>query len=552
MAWEMGLNRRLALGGGAALALGAGYLAAQGKSGHASKTRPQPGTFRLGNAAEPFTLDPILVDASWEDFIVGDLMMGLTTEDALARPIPGMAESWQTSADGLTWTFNLRDAQWSDGAPVTADDFLFAWRRVLDPKIAASYAYFPYIIKNAEPINAGHLPGTALGAHAPDPRTLEVHLEHPAPYLLEMVTHTSMMPLPRHVVQAKGKDWTQPGNYVGNGAFLLTEWIPNDHITAVKNPRFFDAANVKLERVIYYPTDDYSAALRRLRAGELDAQDRLENNEFGWIKRNMPELLNPVPQLILDMIAVNLTKKPYDDIRVRTALNLAINREAITGKIIPVGYVPAYNIVPPGTANFPGGNAFDFKAMSPAARTAKAQDLMREAGFGPGSRLRANYLIRSTAAGSYRAVAAALQQMFSVIYVDISIIPTDAQVFYKQIQEHDFDISQPGWQADFNDASNFLDIFRTGGGNNWGNYSDPAFDKMLDAAQNDPDVASRGKKLTAAEAILLKDQAAMPLFFWVSGNLVRPYVKGWDANPMDKHRARWISIDEKSRAALLA
>lgn len=552
MAWEMGLNRRLALGGGAALALGAGYLAAQGKSGHASKTRPQPGTFRLGNAAEPFTLDPIMVDASWEDFIVGDLMMGLTTEDALARPIPGMAESWQTSADGLTWTFKLRDAQWSDGAPVTADDFLFAWRRVLDPKIAASYAYFLYIIKNAEPINAGHLPGTALGAHAPDPRTLEVHLEHPAPYLLEMVTHTSMMPLPRHVVQAKGKEWTQPGNYVGNGAFLLAEWIPNDHITAVKNPRFFDAANVKLERVIYYPTDDYSAALRRLRAGELDAQDRLENNEFGWIKRNMPELLNPVPQLILDMIAVNLTKKPYDDIRVRTALNLAINREAITGKIIPVGYVPAYNIVPPGTANFPGGNAFDFKAMSPAARTAKAQDLMREAGFGPGSRLRANYLIRSTAAGSYRAVAAALQQMFSVIYVDISIIPTDAQVFYKQIQEHDFDISQPGWQADFNDASNFLDIFRTGGGNNWGNYSDPAFDKMLDAAQNDPDVASRGKKLTAAEAILLKDQAAMPLFFWVSGNLVRPYVKGWDANPMDKHRARWISIDEKSRAALLA
>ncbi len=551
MAWEMGLNRRLALGGGAALALGAGYLAAQGKSGQASKARPQPGTFLLGNAAEPFTLDPGLVDSTWEDFIVGDLMMGLTTDDAMARPIPGMAESWQTSTDGLTWTFRLRDAQWSDGVPVTADDFLFAWRRILDPKTAASYAYFPYIIKNAQAINAGHMPGSALGAFALTPRTLEVHLEHPAPYLLEMLTHTSMMPLPRHVVQAKGKEWTQPGNYVGNGAFLLTEWIPNDHITAAKNPRFFDAANVKLERVIYYPTDDYSAALRRLRAGELDAQDRLENNEFGWIKRNMPELLDPVPQLILDMVAVNLTKKPYDDIRVRTALNLAINREAITGKIIPVGYVPAYNIVPPGTANFPGGNAFDFKQMPPSARTAKAQGLMREAGFGPDNRLRANYMIRSTAAGSYRAVAAALQQMFSLIYVDISIIPTDAQVFYKQIQEHDFDISQPGWQADFNDASNFLDLFRTGSGNNWGNYSNPAFDKMLDAAQNDPDVVSRGKKLAAAEAILLNDQVAMPLFFWVSGNLVRPYVKGWDANPMDKHRARWISIDEKSRAALM-
>ena len=177
---------------------------------------------------------------------------------------------------------------------------------------------------------------------------------------------------------------------------------------------------------------------------------------------------------------------------------------------------------------------------------------MRKAGFGPDNRLRANYLIRSTAAGSYRAVAAALQQMLALIYVDISIVPTDVQVFYKQIQEHDFDMSQPGWQADFNDASNFLDLFRTSGGNNWGAYSNPAFDKMLAAAQSDPDIQSRGMKLAEAEAILLNDQVVMPLFFWVSGNLVRPYVKGWGANPMDKHRSRWISIDEKARAALFA
>ena len=552
MAWKNNWDRRLALAGGVALVLGGGYLTARGKSRRTPHARPQPGTFHLGNAGEPFTLDPNLSDATQEDFIIGDLMMGLTTEDSMARPIPGMAESWQTSADGMTWVFKLRDASWSDGAPVTAADFLFAWRRILDPKTAASYAYFLYTIKNAEAINAGRMPGTALGAIAPDPHTLEVHLEHPAPYLLEMLTHVSMMPLPRHVVEAKGNHWAQPGNYVGNGAFRLTEWIPNDHITSVKNTRFYDAANVALERVIYYPTDDYSAGLRRLRAGEIDATDRLENNEFGWIKRNMPELLAPVPQLILDMVAVNLTKKPFDNIRVRTAINLAINREAITDKIIPVGYLPAFNIVPPGTANFPGGNAFDFRRMPAAARTAKAQDLMRKAGFGPDNRLRANYLIRSIAAGSYRAVAAALQQMLALIYVDISIVPTDVQVFYKQIQEHDFDMSQPGWQADFNDASNFLDLFRTGGGNNWGVYSNPAFDKMLAAAQSDPDIQSRGMKLAAAEAILLKDQIVMPLFFWVSGNLVRPYVKGWGANPMDRHRSRWISIDEKARAALFA
>ncbi|MEP6829607.1 MAG: peptide ABC transporter substrate-binding protein [Rhizomicrobium sp.] len=552
MALKGTVNRRLALGGGAALLLGGGYYLAKISNGGPSHTRFQPGTFYLGNAGEPFTLDPTLTDATWEDFIIGDLMMGLTTENSKGHPIPGMAESWEISADGLTWRFKLRDAQWSDGRPVTANDFLFAWRRILNPKQAASYAYFTYIIKNAAPINAGHLPGTALGAQAVDARTLEVHLEHPAPYLLEMLTHTSMMPLPQHIVEAKGKAWTQPGNYVGNGAFVLKEWIPNDHITADKNPRFFDAANVKLDRIIYYPSVDYGAALRRLRAGELDAQDRLENNQFHWIKKNMPELLDPVPQLILDMIAVNLTKKPFDDLRVRTAINLAINREAITDKIVPVGYLPAYSIVPPDTANYPGGTSFDFKNTTYPARTALAQKLMREAGFSPTNRLRTTYMIRSTAAGSYRAVAAALQQMFSVIYIDVTILPADGQIFYKQIQEHDFDMAQPGWQADFNDASNFLDLFLTGGGNNWGAYSNKEFDRVLNAAKADPDIESRGCRLAIAEAILLKDQAVMPLFFWVSGNLVRPYVKGWDANALDKHRGRWISLDEKARAALFA
>jgi oligopeptide transport system substrate-binding protein len=547
MAWTNRLNRRLALAGGAAAAIAGGFAL---KSGAASHARPEPGTFYFGNAAEPFTLDPTLSDSSWEFYIIGDLMMGLTTEDVMARPVPGMAERWETSPDGLTWTFHLRDTHWSDGVSLTADDFLFAWRRLLDPKIAASYAYFPYIIRNAEKINAGHLPGTALGVTTQGPRTLVVQLEHPAPYLPEMLMHNSMMPVPRHVVEKHGRDWARPGTYVCNGAFMPTEWIPNDHVAAVKNPRFFDADNVKLKKIIWYPVDDYSAGLKRLRAGELDATDRLENNEFGWIKKHMPEIIDPVPQLIIDMIQVNLTKKPFDDIRVRRAINLAINREAITGKIIPVGYLPAYNLVPPDTANFPGGNALDFKSLPYPQRYAQAQALMREAGFGPDNRLKATYLMRSTAAGYQRSVSAAVQQMFALIYLDISIIPTDAQVFYKQIQEHDFEIAVPGWQADFDDASNFLDIFRTNSGNNWGVYANPVFDRALDAASEETSLDARGAKLKAAEAILLKDQAFMPLFFWVNGNLVHPYVKGFKANAMDVHKSRWISIDERARAAL--
>jgi oligopeptide transport system substrate-binding protein len=545
-----GWNRRAALLAGGAAAAGVAYLALK-----PGKTAPrhvvlEPGTFYRGNGADPMTLDPSLADATWEDSIVGDLMVGLVTEDERGRGIPGIAESWTTSPDGLTWTFKLRDALWSDGVPVTADDFVFSWARVLDPQLAASYAYFPYVIKNAEAINAKKMPPSSLGARALDARTLEVHLEHPAPYLPEMLMHTSMYPEPRHVVEKKGRDWPKPGNYVCNGAFMLTEWVPNGHVTVVKNPRFYDAENVALEKVIYYPTDDYSAAMRRLQAGELDVQDRLPGQEIDYIKAHMPEMIDPVPQMIVDLVSVNLGRKPFDDIRVREAINLAINREALTDKITHVGYVPAYNLIPPGTANFPGGNVLAFKNQPAAERLERARMLMREAGYGPDNRLKTSYMIRSTAAGSGRSMAAAIQQMLSLIYISMTIEPNDAAIFYKRLQVHDFDIGQPGWSADFNDASNFLDLFKTGNPNNWGAYSTPAFDAALAAAQNDANSESRGRKLADAEAILLKDQAFMPLFFWVSPNLVRPYVKGWVGNNLDKHRSRWISFDQKARSAL--
>jgi oligopeptide transport system substrate-binding protein len=546
-----GWNRRWTLGAGAAAVLGGGYLLSRSNKKTLRRVSLDPGTYYRGNAAEPETLDPSLAQGVQEDAIMGDLLVGLMTADAGAKPIPGMATSWTTSADGLIWTFKLREALWSDGVPVTADDFVFAWRRILDPKTAAFYAYFLFLLKNAQAINAGKMPPTELGARALDTRTLEINLIHPAPYLLEMLTHVTMLPLPRHVVEAKGKEWARPGSYVSNGPFVLTEWVPNGHVMAVKNPRFYDAANVALEKIVYFPTDDYGAALQRLRAGELDTQDRLPGEQIDWIRSNMPELLDPVPQLILDFVSVNLTRKPFDDVRVRTAMNLAINREAITRRVTHVGYVPAYNLVPPNTANFPGGNEFYFRHMPYGQRITEGQRLMREAGFGPNKRVQTTYMIRATTAGTYRSVAAALQQMFALVYVDVSIIPNDMAIFYDSLEVQNYDTSQPGWSADFNDASNFLDIFRTDSGNNWGKYSNPAYDAMLDSAQHEIDLAGRGRKLAEAEAILLKDQAFMPLFFWVSGNLVRPYVKGWAGNNLDQHRSRWISFDKEARAALL-
>jgi oligopeptide transport system substrate-binding protein len=323
-------------------------------------------------------------------------------------------------------------------------------------------------------------------------------------------------------------------------------------VLLVKNPRFYDADNVTLERVIYYPTDDYDAALQRMRAGELDIQVRLPVQQIDWIKANIPETRHPVPMLSVEYLEVNHTKKPFDDIRVREAINLALNREAIAQRIRRIGDIPAYNLVPPGTANFPGGNEFDFRPLPHAQRIEKARALMRSAGFDDHNRVNTTYMIRSTAPGSQRAVAAAIQQMLAQVYINASILPIDFQVFLAETHNHNFDMAETAWNADFNDAATFLELLLTGGGNNDGLYSNQAFDAMMASAQNDTGLVGRGQKLAAAEAILLKDHAIMPLFFWVDENLVWPYVWGWKANAIDKHRSRWVSIDQRARMKLFA
>ncbi len=506
--------------------------------------------YNHGNAAEPASLDPHHTTGVWEDNIVSDLMLGLTTNDAKGEPIPGAAERWETSADGLTWTFHLRDHQWSDGEPVTAGDFIYAWRRILDPKTASTYAYFLYLIKNAQGVNTGKMPATALGASAPDDKTLVVQLEHPAPYLLQYVTHMTTYPVPRHVVEAKGDAWARPGNYVSNGPFTLKEWVPNDHVTLEKNPKFYDAANVHVDREVIYPTTDYVAALKRFRAGELDVQDRLPSLEIDWLRENMPEVLHIAPILVTDFLVANQARKPFEDYRVREALSLAVDRETLTEKIIKVGDVPAYGLVPPGIANYPGGAAFDFKSLPQDARIKRAQQLMAEAGYGPAKRLKTTLAIRSASSDALR-VPAAIQAMWKAIYVDADIVQNDAAVFYNRMEQHDFEIGLAGWQGDFNDPTTFLDLLRKANANNYGGYNNPKYDALLDAASKEPDLKKRGALLAQAEAIMLKDYALIPTYFWVQSELVRPYVKGWENNVHDKHLTRWIAIDEAARAATL-
>ena len=495
-----------------------------------------------GNGAEPNSLDPHRASGTWESNIIGDIIVGLMTDDSEGKPISGAAERWEVSDDGLTWTFYLRDHTWSDGAPVTAEDFVFAWRRILNPETAAAYASILYVFKNAEAINSGETPPEELGARAIDAQTLELQLENPAPYLTEMLTHFTTYPIPRHVVETHGGAWTRGGNYVGNGPYTLAGWVPNDQVTLVKNPRFYDAENILIDRVVFYPTTDAMAALNRFRAGELDTQAPLPSQQIDWLRANMPEAVHIQPYLGVSYTLINNERPPFDDVRVREALNLAYDRETVTEQVLRLGAPPAYGIVPPGVANYPGGNELSFRDMPYGERITRAQLLMQEAGYGPDNRLVTT--LSTTTSPDSRRIAAVIQQMWQQIYIDTEVVNNDVQIHYLRLQEGDFDIANAGWVGDFNDARNFLFLLMTNnGGLNYGRYYNPAFDELISRSDEEHDLIRRGELLAEAERIALDDFAWIPTRYVMTMNLVHPYVKGWITNISDVNRTRWLSLE---------
>lgn len=501
-------------------------------------------TLNRGNAADIKSLDPAFIEGNWEAWLLGDVLMGLTTEGPRGEPVPGAATHWDVSPDGLTWTFHLRDHAWSDGVPVTSQDFAFAWRRELDPRTAAPYAYNLWVVKNAHDVNTGKLPAARLGIETPDDKTLVVHLEHPAPYLAELMDHQVAWPIPRHTYRKFGDAWARPRNYVSNGPYLVKDWIPNDHVTLVKNPRFYDAKNVRIDTVRYYAITDSEAALREFRAGQFDSQNPFPNDEIDWMRANIPGALKIVPYLGTAYVVMNLERKPFQDIRLREAINLAFDREALAQKVRRIGETPAYHIVPPGIANYPGGAALGFQAVPFAQRLAEAQALMRQMGYGPNRRLKLNF-VTSTNPDSKRA-AAATQGMLAKIYIDLSLDSVESGTFLNTMQQHDFDLGFPTWIADFNDPSNYLDLLRTGAGENYGAYSNPKYDALLDRAQQQTDLKVRGRMMEQAEQMALDDYVWVPVYFMVTRDIVQPYVKGWIPNIKDFNRTRWLWIDKSA------
>ena len=501
------------------------------------------GELRIANSGEPDTLDPHHVSGVWENRIVGDVLMGLTTEAADGSVIPGAAESWEVSDDGTVYTFTLRDHDWSDGTPVTAEDFVFALRRILDPAEAAEYASLLYTIKNARALNEGAMEGMEqLGVEAVDDRTLQITLENSTPYFVEQLTHYTAFPIPKHKVEELGEDWIKPGNLVGNGPYTAAEWLPNSHVKLVKNDAFYDADNVSIDTVWYYPAEERNAATKRFRAGEIDVQYDFASEQIDWLKENLPEQTRISPWLGIYYYAFNTTKPPFDSQPVRHALALAIDREAITDKILRTGELPGYSFVPPGTGSYGEPSFVDWKDMPYEERVAKAKELMAGAGYGSDNPLRTQ--LRYNTSENHKKIAVAVAAMWKQLGVETELFNTEVKVHYNDLQEGNFEVARAGWIADYNDPQNFLYLMETSTGvQNYARYSSPEYDRLMDESDAAADAKERNALMHEAEAVAMQDLPNIPIYYYVSKDLVADHVAGWVDNTKDIHRTRWLSVE---------
>lgn len=516
-------------------------LAACGGGGGGSSAGSES-QFRRGIGANPDSIDPQQAEGTWANDVIGDMFIGLFTEDEAARPVPGVADTWEVSPDGLVWTFKLKQTQWSDGQPVTAHDFVYAFRRLLNPKtVGAVYASLQYDIKNARDVNGGRLPVEELGVKALDDYTLEITLEHPAPYLPGLLKHYTAYPIPAHVVEKVGDDWTKPENIVVNGPYKVVEWRSGDFIRSVANENFAGAADLCFKEVIYFTASDHDAMVRRAQAGEIDMNNSFPTGQLEETKKKLPGWPRIAPMMATTYVVTNTQQAPFNDKRVRQALAMAMDREYVVESILKGGQIPAYSFVPPGMNGYPQTAEFAWKSLPREQRLAEAKRLLEEAGYGPNNPLMFEYLYRAT--GDNPRIAPVLQANWSDIaeWVKPEVRQVETQALYNQLQSKDYAISDTGWVADYNDAYNFLYLLdsRTGP-MNYGDYKNPAYDAKLAESNTELDPDRRAQILREAEQILLDDAAVLPLLTRVTQDIVNPNITGYEDNAEDIHRTRYM------------
>lgn len=513
-----------------------GAMAAVGCSGNDGKTNVQTATengiLLFGNDAEPEDLDPHVVSGFTEQKILIALFEGLVTLAPDGVTIePGVAESWEISDDGLRYTFHLRDdAKWSNGDPVSARDFAYAWERILTPAFGAQYANMLHCLRNAKAFNTGALRAfSEVGVRVQDRQTLMVMLEYPTPYFLSMQIHHSWFPVHQKTIDAHGRidergtRWTRAGSFVGNGPFKLKDWEPSSILRVTKNPHYWDAANVKLNGIEFYPLDNRQMEERMFRAGELHMTSDVPLNKLAKYQRESPAVLKVHPIYAAYFYRFNVTKPPLDDVRVRRALSLAVDRQALIEHVLHIDHAYADSFCPADPDGYQPVTTQPYDVV-------KAKSLLAAAGYATGADVPVIELLYNTSE-NHKLIAETIQQMWNEsLGVRVELVNQDWKVYMSSLRNLDYDIGRSSWYADFLDPISFLECFESDSGNNRTGWKNAKFDALIRDARTAVDDASRYALYGEAERLLINDQPILPLFHYVRSILMHPSVNGWQPN----------------------
>lgn len=507
-----------------------------------------------GNGEEPQTLDPHLGEGVPTTNIVIDLFEGLTTTAPDGRIIPGAAARWNISRDGLIYTFYLDpNARWSNGDPVTAEDFVWSWRRVVDPITAATYARMLAPVQNAEAILAGERPKEDLGVAALNELTFQVTLSDPTPYFLGLLTHPTTFPVHRPSVETHGTAHVRPGRLVSNGAYQLSDWQVRSKIELIKNPHYRLASETIIERVVFYPFEDENTEFNRFRSGDLQWTYQVPSAQFRWLSENLTEALVVSPWFGTYFFSFNLTRPPFEsNLMLRQALSLAIDRDILTQRVTQFGELATFNLVPPGLPDYVSPTV-DVAELTQQQRESLAKELYLRSGYSESQPLTVE--LRYNTSENHRKIAVSVAAMWKqVLGVRTRLINEEFRVFLQnRSQMRVTEVFRSGWIGDYQDAFTFLELFHSEHGRNDAGYNNPVYDDLLERAAQERIDARRRNLMAEAERLLLADQVILPVFVYVSKRLVHPRLKGWENNVMDRHLTRhlyWVKPEPNDALTL--
>ena len=479
------------------------------------------------NGSEPSSLDPHKVESDVENNIISDLFEGLVSVSPTGEIEPRLADKWENK-DNTVWTFHLRPGvTWSDGTAITAQDIVWSWQRLVSPLTASPYASYPgnmHIVNGAEIAQGKKAPET-LGVKAVDDATLEVTLTQPNAAFLAMLAHPSLVPLDKVLISRYGDKWTKPEHIVTSGPYKLSQWVVNERIVAERNPRYWDNAHTVINKVTYLPISSETADVNRYKAGEIDIVYTVPINQFAQLKKTMGDQLDVSPQLATYYYEFNTTRPPFNDPRVRRALNMALDKDIIAEKVLGQGQRPAWLISQPDIGGVKLHNP-EYASWPREKRIAEAKKLLSEAGYNETHPLVFNLLYNTSE--SHQRIAIAASSMWKKnLGVEAKLQNQEWKTMLDAMHTHNFDAVRYAWIADYDDAATFLNNFRTGDSENTSQYSNPAYDEALRNAAKASDTTARGKFYQQAEDLLGQDVPAIPVYHYVRTHLVKPWVGGF-------------------------